>query len=57
MTRTVTPTIPPRVDYELTDLGRDLLVPVSALGSWAIRNKERVEARRPAEASHDMNAV
>ena len=46
VTRTVTPTIPPRVDYELTDLGRDLLVPVSALGSWAIRNKERVEAAR-----------
>ena len=46
VTRTVTPSIPPRVDYELTDLGRDLLVPVSALGSWAIRNKERVEAAR-----------
>ena len=48
VTRTVTPIIPPRVDYELTDLGRDLLVPVSALGSWAIRNKERVEAARQA---------
>ena len=46
VTRTVTPTIPPRVDYELTDLGRDLLVPVSELGQWAIRNKERVEAAR-----------
>lgn len=46
VTRTVTPTIPPRVDYELTDLGRDLLIPVSELGQWAIRNKERVEAAR-----------
>src|ERR1700730_7142677 len=39
VTRTVSPTIPPRVDYELTPLGRDLLVPVSALGEWAIRNQ------------------
>lgn len=29
--RTVTPTIPPRVDYELTALGRDLLPPLEAL--------------------------
>src|SRR5262245_38628660 len=35
VTRTVTPTIPPRVDYELTALGRDLLKPVQALGNWA----------------------
>src|SRR5690606_20572022 len=37
--RTVTPTVPPRVDYELTALGRDLLGPVSALGDWAIRHQ------------------
>ena len=53
VTRTVTPTIPPRVDYELTDLGRDLLVPVSELGQWAIRNRERVEAARK---QFDVNA-
>src|SRR6201985_1448640 len=34
VTRTVFPTIPPRVDYELTKLGRSLLVPVSGLGLW-----------------------
>src|SRR3974390_2698660 len=39
VTRTVYPTVPPRVDYGLTTLGRDLLVPVSALGEWAIRNQ------------------
>jgi DNA-binding HxlR family transcriptional regulator len=38
------PTVPPRVEYELTALGRDLLVPVKALGDWAIANCERVDA-------------
>ena len=36
VTRTVTPTIPPRVDYELTELGASLREPVKALGDWAI---------------------
>ena len=36
VTRTVTPTIPPRVDYELTELGVSLREPVKALGDWAI---------------------
>jgi DNA-binding HxlR family transcriptional regulator len=43
VTRTVFPTVPPRVDYELTVLGRDLLVPVTALADWALKNAERVE--------------
>jgi DNA-binding HxlR family transcriptional regulator len=47
VTRTVTPSIPPRVDYELTDLGRDLQHPLHALGQWAIENRAKVlEARR-----------
>jgi DNA-binding HxlR family transcriptional regulator len=46
--RTVTPTIPPRVDYELTDLGRELTVPVIALGDWAMTNQCRVEEARAA---------
>ncbi|MBZ6079020.1 winged helix-turn-helix transcriptional regulator [Microvirga puerhi] len=44
--RTVTPTIPPRVDYELTELGRGLWKPVTALGEWAQKNRRRVEAAR-----------
>lgn len=40
------PTIPPRVDYELTDLGRELLEPVTALAEWARRNGERVARAR-----------
>src|SRR3954467_6034081 len=42
--RTVTPTIPPRVDYELTDLGYSLLKPVNALSQWALENIERIHA-------------
>jgi DNA-binding HxlR family transcriptional regulator len=40
------PTIPPRVEYELTDLGRELLEPVTALAEWARRNGERVAKAR-----------
>jgi DNA-binding HxlR family transcriptional regulator len=46
VTRTVTPTIPPRVDYELTELGQDLLVPVKALANWALRNESNVRQAR-----------
>src|ERR1700745_1322902 len=42
VTRTVFPTIPPRVDYALTPLGRDLLHPVSALGACAVRNHAKI---------------
>ena len=48
--RTVTPTIPPRVDYGLTELGVDLLCPLDALGAWAVENRHRVEAARAAHA-------
>jgi DNA-binding HxlR family transcriptional regulator len=46
ITRTVFPTIPPRVDYELTALGRSLLVPVSGLSDWALKNIARIDAAR-----------
>ena len=46
VTRTVFPTIPPRVDYELTDIGRELLVPVQALGDRSLKNIDRVDAAR-----------
>jgi DNA-binding HxlR family transcriptional regulator len=46
VTRTVFPTIPPRVDYALTPLGRDLLDPVSALGEWATRYQAKIARAR-----------
>jgi len=46
VTRTVFPTIPPRVDYELTDLGRGLWQPVEALGKWAGDHQAQIEAAR-----------
>jgi len=46
-TRTIYPTIPPRVEYELTKLGASLLEPVSGLGLWARQNRAAIhEARR-----------
>ena len=46
VTRTVFPTIPPRVDYELTDLGRGLSKPVEALGRWAMDHQTEIQAAR-----------
>jgi DNA-binding HxlR family transcriptional regulator len=52
VTRTVFPTIPPRVDYALTGLGRSLLIPVGALSAWALENRSRIqEARERFDAS------
>lgn len=52
--RTVYPTIPPRVDYELTALGRSLREPVMALGSWAQENTDAIDA---AQAEFDKRCV
>lgn len=53
LTRTVTPSIPPRVDYELTPLGYDLQLPLKVLGKWAVDNRPKVlEARRQYLAEH-----
>lgn len=38
VSRTVTPTIPPRVDYELTGLGRSLQKPICGLVQWSMDN-------------------
>jgi len=54
VTRTVFPTIPPRVDYELTDLGRGLSKPVQALGRWAFEHLPEIQgARQKFDARND----
>lgn len=46
VTRTVTPSIPPRVDYELTPLGQTLRGPVAAIGQWATSHSQAIDDAR-----------
>jgi DNA-binding HxlR family transcriptional regulator len=46
VTRTMFATIPPRVDYELTSLGRELLKLADGLKQFAARNADQVLAAR-----------
>ena len=56
VTRTAFPTIPPRVDYKLTKLGRSLLDPVSELGLWARRNRSAIQnARRKYDTANHIS--
>ena len=46
ISRKVTPTIPPRVDYALTDLGRSLVDELAPLAAWALMHRDAVAAAR-----------
>jgi DNA-binding HxlR family transcriptional regulator len=46
LTRTVTPSVPVRVAYELTPLGASLQSAMRAIKQWAESNIEQVEAAR-----------
>ncbi|MFE9428012.1 winged helix-turn-helix transcriptional regulator [Kitasatospora sp. NPDC006697] len=55
LTRTVHPVVPPRVDYDLTELGRSLGTPIAALREWAEVHINEVErARASAEPRTDQ---
>lgn len=57
VTRTVYPEIPPRVEYELTELGRTLTEPLDALWNWAAEHQNAVgSARRDYDAIHAQSA-
>ncbi len=44
--RKVYPTVPPSVEYGLTDLGQSLLVPLDKLVEWSAQNHDEVKAAR-----------
>ncbi|AKM11585.1 hypothetical protein AB433_06045 [Croceicoccus naphthovorans] len=46
ISRTVTPTVPPRVDYALTGMGHSLAEPVRRLSHWVLENRMEIEAAR-----------
>lgn len=46
--RTVFAEVPPRVEYELTELGRSLRGPMQALEAWAVDHMDDVVAAREA---------
>ena len=46
VSRTVHPTVPPSVEYALTDLGRDLLGPIEQMVAWAAAHHDDVRAAR-----------
>jgi DNA-binding HxlR family transcriptional regulator len=47
VTRTLYPTIPPRVDYALVERGHTLIPPVVALWTWAQDRQAAIETGRP----------
>ncbi|RFS87423.1 transcriptional regulator [Actinomadura spongiicola] len=51
--RTVHPTVPPTVEYDLTPLGRTLLEPLSTLADWAVRHGPEIAAARADHDTHD----
>lgn len=54
--RTYHPTVPPRVEYELTVLGHSLSEPIAALGVWALAHEAEIRSARSAydAASHEL---
>lgn len=53
--RTAFPTIPPKVEYELTPLGRSLTEPLATLLQWGERHSGEIEvARKLFDTKHDV---
>ena len=54
--RTAFATIPPRVDYELTDLGLSLTKPLAELAAWASAKRRQIEQARE-NYDHGLSSV
>jgi DNA-binding HxlR family transcriptional regulator len=46
VTRTVYPEVPPRVEYELTPLGRTLTIPLDGVLTWVESKQDEIEESR-----------
>jgi len=57
LTRTIYPVIPPKVEYELTDLGRSLGAAFCGVWHWAEQYKGEIEAARQAFAERNGGAL
>ena len=57
LTRTIYPEVPPRVEYDLTELGRTMIPALDGLHQWAVAHGATVEAnRRQFDQSHPPRA-
>ena len=52
--RTVYPTVPPKLEYTLSDFGRTILIPVTALANWALTYRTDIQAAREAFDSRQL---
>lgn len=53
--RTVHPVVPPRVDYEVTDLGCTLLDTIQSLVNWTERHQQEIAAARAAYDARNVH--
>lgn len=56
ISRKVYPVAPPKVEYSLTDFGRELEPVLQTLSDWGMRIMEKYQKRRPAACSRDPEA-
>lgn len=54
--RTAYATIPPKVEYELTELGCSLIDPLTALATWVKQNRATIEKARIAYRARALDA-
>jgi DNA-binding HxlR family transcriptional regulator len=57
LTRTAYPTIPPRVDYEISDRGRSLTIALAPIRDWVLENQADVEGARERVSDQSPDSV